>query len=484
MQLSNLIHLLKIPNVVPVQGTVPDITGISLDSRKVRPGNLFVALPSASGAVDGTYFIDQAIAKGAGAILGPLNGANKVLDKVCYLPSLDIQADLAKLLPVFYPKKPDVVVAVTGTNGKTSIVRFAQQLWAELGIKAASIGTLGVDAYPDLKTLTSPDPVTMHDLLQRLARDSFTHAALEASSHGLQQRRLAGINPKAAAFTNLSHDHLDYHKTLEAYFQAKQLLFSEVLKPDGVAVLNAQAPEFETLQAVCKTRGQEILTYGGEGADLAITQRQALPEGQQLNLNICGESYDILLPLMGEFQAMNALCALGLVIASGVEAHDAVGALEQLKPVVGRLEHVVTSSTGARVFVDYAHTPAALETVLRALRQHTSGKLIVVFGCGGERDQQKRPVMGKVASDYADRVFVTDDNPRSESPETIRREILKLCSGAIEIADRREAIHAAVESAGPDDIVLIAGKGHESLQLVGEQAAPFSDAEVVRKIVV
>ncbi len=460
-----------------------DVTGISIDSRKVLPGHLFVALPSASAGADGTQFIEQAIANGAVAVLWPEPSSNKWVGKTCYLSSADIYSSLAVLLPLFYPQKPEVTVAVTGTNGKTSVVRFAQQLWTALGIKAASIGTLGVDAYPDLKTLTSPDPVTLHDLLQQLAQDNFSHVALEASSHGLAQRRLAGVKLAAAAFTNLSHDHLDYHKTLEEYFKAKQLLFSEVLQPGAVAVLNAQTPEYATLQDLCRTRQQKILSYGGKGADLAVMQRQALPEGQQLNLNICGTSYEVLLPLMGEFQAMNVLCALGLVIASGAESKKAVDALSELKPVAGRLEHVVTSSTGVRVYVDYAHTPAALETVLRALRQHTSGKLVVIFGCGGERDQQKRPVMGNIAASFADQVLVTDDNPRGENPETIRREIMLACPDATEVGDRRQAIHSAIAGANQNDIILIAGKGHENVQIVGDHTLPFSDTEVVRNIV-
>ncbi|MEN8236466.1 MAG: UDP-N-acetylmuramoyl-L-alanyl-D-glutamate--2,6-diaminopimelate ligase [Pseudomonadota bacterium] len=480
MQLNQLTKHLRIIDQDLRQDPNLNITGISLDSRKVRPGDLFIAMPSTSDGPDGMHFVAQAIAQGAIAVLG---AASKCSKNICYLTSPDIQADLATLLPLFYSNKPESIVAVTGTNGKTSVVQFTKQMWAMLGIKAASIGTLGIDAYPDLKTLTSPDPITMHELLQHLAHDQVTHVALEASSHGLEQRRLAALPLKAAAFTNLSHDHLDYHETFADYFRAKQRLFSEVLQPNGIAVLNKDAPEFETLQALCQTRRQTVLSYGREGADLRIVQQQAFLEGQQLELNLCGERFDVLLPLVGDFQAVNALCALGLVISCEAGVKDAVATLSQLKPVVGRLQWVTTLPTGAQVFVDYAHTPVALEVALRALRQYTLGMLIVVFGCGGERDQQKRPIMGRVAAEFADQVFITDDNPRSESPEAIRAEIMQGCPEADEIDDRGLAITAALEVASPGDVVLVAGKGHESTQIIAGQSLPFNDAEVVRHFV-
>ncbi len=458
------------------------ITGISLDSRIVQPGDLFVALPSRSGASPGISYIDQAIQNGTVAVLGPIDVGNMV-DHLArpYIASSDVHGDLIRILREFYPQKPEVLVAITGTNGKTSVACFTQQLWSLLGLKSSTLGTLGVSAYPEIKTLTSPDPVTFHQLLGRLSEQHYNHVALEASSIGLEQGRLDGARFMAAGFTNFSHEHLDYHGTQENYFQAKTKLFQDLLPEGAVAVLNRDVPEFTRLFEICQNRKQQIISYGGQGADIALIDCQSLPSGQKMTIEFAGQSYTVLLPLIGRLQAINALCALGLVIGCGADINQAVQALSHLKSVPGRLELAAHLPNGARVYVDYAHSPHALESVLQALRPHCAGKLWLVFGCGGNRDAAKRPQMGQIAASLADGVFVTDDNPRHEPPHTIRQQILAACPEGIEIANRGQAISTALAKAGPGDVVLIAGKGHEREQIIGNDSFAFDDRAVVRK---
>ncbi|HYM01715.1 MAG TPA: UDP-N-acetylmuramoyl-L-alanyl-D-glutamate--2,6-diaminopimelate ligase [Stellaceae bacterium] len=466
----------------------PDIRGITSDSRNVRPGFLFAAL--AGSRADGGHFVDDAVARGAVAVLTDDPARFAALTQrtppVHILFDANPRRRLARMAARFYAPQPETLVAVTGTNGKTSVTAFTRQIWQRLGHRAASLGTIGIVGpnFEQPGALTTPDPVTLHRELSILARSNIDHVALEASSHGLDQFRLDGLELSAAAFTNLTRDHLDYHRDMEAYFTAKTRLFTELLPPDGTAVLNIDSPEGERLAALCRQRGQHILTFGAAAhADLRLVSARPLDAGQRLSLTVLGEARDIVLPLIGAFQASNALAALGLAIATGAPADRAVDALTLLTGAPGRLEHVATHSNGAPVIVDYAHTPDALETVLRALRAHCRGRLVTVFGCGGDRDAGKRPQMGAIADRLADVVIVTDDNPRSEDPALIRRAILAACPKAEEIADRRAAIERGVALLAPGDLLLIAGKGHERGQIVGAVTHPFDDAVVAREAV-
>jgi UDP-N-acetylmuramoyl-L-alanyl-D-glutamate--2,6-diaminopimelate ligase len=386
----------------------------------------------------------------------------------------------------FYAPQPRTVAAVTGTNGKTSVVTFVRQIWQRAGLRAASLGTLGI-VGPDGSepgSLTTPDPVTLHRELQKLARGGVDHVALEASSHGLDQFRLDGLEIAAAAFTNLTHEHLDYHRTMQAYLAAKARLFGQVMHPGGNAVLNADTPEFESLRQLCEKRSHSVYGYGANpAAELRLLAARPLGHGQELELIVLGRRSSLFLPLAGRFQAMNALAALGLAIATGVGPDEGTAALSQLTGAPGRMQHVAAHPNGAPILVDYAHKPDALETVLQALRPQCRGALVLVFGCGGERDTAKRPMMGAIGARLADRVIVTDDNPRGEDAGAIRRAILAAAPGAREIADRAEAIAEAIRGLGPADLLVIAGKGHERGQIVGSVVHPFDDAEVARRAV-
>lgn len=466
----------------------PEIRGITADSRAVMAGSLFAAMPGSR--FDGRDFIEDALAKGAVAILAPRGTAMPVGAETALIEADDPRRRLAELAAAFYGRQPDTVVAVTGTNGKTSVADFARQLWQADGSKAASLGTLGVvaagfDAGPGL---TTPDPVHLHALLSELAESGIDHAALEASSHGLDQRRLDGVRVAAAVFTNLSRDHLDYHGSFEAYRDAKLGLFERVMQADGTAVINMHDPVAPAMASAAKARGIRVWHYGSGGeADIRLAERVVSPEGQHLNVAFDGGTYEIDLPLVGAFQAMNALAAFGLVVATGLAAGRAATLMSGLRGVHGRMEWVAKHPSGAPVFVDYAHTPDALETVLAALRPHVDGQLVVVFGCGGDRDRGKRPEMGRVAAHGADVVIVTDDNPRSEDPAEIRREALAGCRGTQalvrEIGDRGAAIREAVRGLGARDALIIAGKGHETGQTVGGTVHPFDDSEVARAAV-
>jgi UDP-N-acetylmuramoyl-L-alanyl-D-glutamate--2,6-diaminopimelate ligase len=383
----------------------------------------------------------------------------------------------------FHGAQPAMLAAVTGTNGKTSTANFARQLWQALGHKAASLGTIGITApgFERPGSLTTPDPVTLHRDLAELVRAGIDHAALEASSHGLDQYRLDGLEVGVAAFTNLTHDHLDYHATMEAYFAAKARLFGAVMRPGGVAVLNADAAEYPLLVEICRRRGHRVVGYGmAAGADLRMVARTPRPEGQLIELEAFGARRRVTLPLVGAFQAMNVLAALGIVTASGDSTVAALDAMQHLAGVPGRMQHVGTTPSGAPVYVDYAHTPDALQNVLEALRPHTVNRLVVLFGCGGDRDAKKRPVMGGIATKLADMAIVTDDNPRSETPAAIRREILAAAPAAREIGDRAEAIHEAARALAAGDVLVVAGKGHERGQTIAGVTHPFDDAEVAR----
>jgi UDP-N-acetylmuramoyl-L-alanyl-D-glutamate--2,6-diaminopimelate ligase len=466
----------------------PDIRGLTADSRLVKPGFLFAALSGSR--VDGRGFVDDAVARGAVAVLTdePARFAGLPLrDPPVYIYfDANPRRRLARMAARFHAPQPETMVAVTGTNGKTSVSVFTRQIWKHLGLRAASLGTIGIvgPGFEQLGSLTTPDPVSLHRELNILARSGIDHLALEASSHGLDQFRLDGLELAAAAFTNLTRDHLDYHRDMETYFAAKARLFTELLPPDGTAVLNADSPAALRLAQLCRQRGQTVLTFGeGAGADLRLVAARPLDAGQELRLQVFGHSRDLVLPLIGAFQVSNVLAALGLAIATGAPVERALDALALLAGAPGRVQHVASHPSGAPVIVDYAHTPDALETVLAALRAHCRGRLVVVFGCGGDRDAGKRPQMGAIAQRLADLAIVTDDNPRSEDPAAIRRAILAQCPKAEEIGDRARAIGRGLSLLAAGDLLLIAGKGHERGQIVAGLTHSFDDAAVAREAV-
>lgn len=472
--------MMMLQDLIPELEENMEITGVCVDSRQVKPGYLFAALPGSN--VDGREFINQAIDAGAVAILLPkdtdidMDGVESTLfifDKNPRLRFADIAA-------TFYDTQPKMSAAITGTNGKSSCVTFIRELWAHLGHQAASIGTLGVSA-PGLELLgglTTPDAAGLHARLAELTGLGVTHLAMEASSHGLDQYRMDGVNIRIAAFTNLSRDHLDYHADMAEYLKAKKRLFAELLRPGGKAVLNADAPEFDELVEELDGYSQKVISYGKAGKDIRLIKAAPCSEGQEISLEVMGQTYDLTLPLAGYFQCENALCSLGVVLASGANAEDVVPLLEKLSGVPGRMEFIAKG-----VYVDYAHTPDALETVLKALRPHTVGKLHVIFGCGGDRDRGKRPEMGRVALENADHLIVTDDNPRSENAKSIRAEILAACPDAQEIGDRKEAIEKTIAAMSEGDVLLIAGKGHETDQTIGDQTFPFDDRKLARAVI-
>jgi UDP-N-acetylmuramoyl-L-alanyl-D-glutamate--2,6-diaminopimelate ligase len=464
------------------------ITGLTADSRTVQPGFLFAAFPPSSLAskTDGRDYVAEAIAKGATVLLLPTGTPNPALDGVTVIESDEPRRDFSRFAAAFYPQQPATMVAVTGTSGKTSVADFTRQIWAYMGYKAASLGTLGIVAGDLTRygSLTTPDAASLHADLASLAQHGITHAVIEASSHGLDQFRLDGVRLTAAAFTNLSRDHLDYHPDMHSYLAAKLRLFTDVLPMGGTAVLNEDVPEYTALAVACAEHELKTIRYGSTTeAELRLLDRTPLPQGQILELAVNGQRYHAEIGLIGSFQAMNVLAALGLVIGSGGRVGEAIAALQHLQGVPGRLENVATTANGATVFVDYAHKPGALETVLTAIRPHVKGELVLVFGCGGDRDQGKRPLMGKIAARLADRVYVTDDNPRREEPAKVRAAIMAACPGATEVGDRAAAIAIAIASLQPGDVLVIAGKGHEPGQIVGDKVLPFNDAEVARSLI-
>jgi UDP-N-acetylmuramoyl-L-alanyl-D-glutamate--2,6-diaminopimelate ligase len=452
------------------------ITGVSADSRAVKPGFLFAAVPGTK--ADGAAFIPQALAAGAVAVMA--ERAMALPDGVAFLEVANVRRALALAAATFYPRQPATIAAVTGTSGKTSVAAFTRQIWTKLGRAAASMGTIGI-VTPDREvygSLTTPDPVELHRTLDGLAGAGITHLALEASSHGLDQHRLDGVRVAIASFTNLTRDHLDYHATTEDYFAAKLVLFERIVRTDGVAVVVAGSAEAGTVVATARRRGLKVMTVGRDGDGIRLIDATIEGFAQTLRLAHAGKSWTVRLPLVGGFQVENALVAAGQAIASGEDAPAVFAALEHLQGAKGRLE-LVGRCRGAPIFVDYAHKPDALAKAIEALRPYARGRLVVVFGAGGDRDHGKRPLMGAIAADKADRVIVTDDNPRSEEPARIRAAILAAAPGAIEIGDRREAIRRAISELAAGDVLLIAGKGHETGQIVGKQTLPFSDHEAV-----
>lgn len=474
---------MKISELAPncaVSGDDSDITGISQNSKTVSSGFLFAALKGEK--VDGRDFIDAAIAAGAKAVLAQTG--TPIPNSVTAITHDEPRLALAKIAAKFYRVQPKTIAAVTGTSGKTSTVQFVRQLWQMLGHKSASVGTLGIigDGIERYGSLTTPDSITLHQDLAMLALDKrITHLAMEASSHGLDQYRLDGVNVGLAAFTNLSRDHLDYHKTMEAYLKAKLRLFTELLPANGTAVVNADMAEFSEISAAVRARNIKLLSYGLLGNEVRLEKRTFNAHGQDLELKVLGKKYKTHVNLVGAFQAANVLCALSLVIASGADAKKVIECLPKLQPVRGRMEWVGEYKGGA-VYVDYAHKPDALEQVLQALRPHTQNRLICVFGCGGNRDAGKRPIMGAIAKKFADVVIVTDDNPRNEDAASIRKAVMEGAEGATEIGNRSDAIAAALNMMNAGDVVVIAGKGHEQGQIIGTQTLPFDDVAVAKNV--
>ncbi len=465
-----------------LEGPEVVLSGLAVDSRAVRPGSLFAALPGVRH--HGARFVAEALAAGAAAILTDAEGAEiaraalQGSDAALFVTD-NPRAALARAAARWFAAQPGTMAAVTGTNGKTSVASFTRQIWEALGHRAVNFGTTGVEgAVAAPLSHTTPEPITLHRLLADLAARGVSHAAMEASSHGLDQHRLDGVRLKAAAFTNFTQDHLDYHADFDAYFAAKAGLFSRVLPAEGTAVVNLDDPRGAEIVEIARRRGQRVITVGrAPGADIALTAQRLDATGQEVRVVHGARAHLVRLELIGAFQAENALLAAGLAIGCGDDPARVLAALAELRTVRGRMQLAARRDNGAAVFVDYAHTPDALETALAALRPHFMGRIVVVFGAGGDRDRSKRAPMGRAAAAHADRVIVTDDNPRSEDPAAIRRQILAACPGADEIGDRAEAILAGVAALGPGDALLIAGKGHETGQIVGDDVLAFDDAE-------
>lgn len=476
MRLAELVS----PAIVPPGHDGIVITGLTLDSRAVQPGFLFAALKGLT--VDGRDYIPQAVAKGAAAVLTgePVDGLD-----IPVLVHEDPAGELSRLAARFHPRQPEFIAAVTGTNGKSSTVDFLRQIWRAGGIEAASLGTLGVARGSSLVETgyTTPDAVALHQALDALAADGVTHLAMEASSHGLKQKRMDGARISLAAFTNLTQDHLDYHPDFDDYFVSKLKLFRELTPRGSPAIINIDSDWGAKVAAIAAECELDVVSVGWAGADWRILEITPRAASQSVRLQVEGVRHDVTLPLVGEFQIANAVGAAAMASRSGVPVQLAIDALSNLAGVPGRLELAVRTQDGCPVLVDYAHTPDGLDKLLRAARPHTRGRVVLVFGCGGDRDPTKRGPMGRIAAQLADRVYVTDDNPRSEVPEAIRAAIMAACPGATEIGDRMEAIRAAVADLKPGDTLLLAGKGHETGQKIGTRVLPFDDREAARAAV-
>ena len=455
-----------------------EVTGFALDHRKVTRGSVFGAFRGA--VFNGEDFIDEAVDRGAVAVVARPEAP---APKVPLLGDPEPRKLFAALAAKFYAPFPETVVAVTGTNGKTSTVEMTRQMWRMSGHRSASIGTLGVTTSDDQVStgLTTPDIVTFLNNMAGLKKMGISHVAYEASSHGLDQHRCEGVPLAAAAFTNFSRDHLDYHETMDAYFEAKMRLFEELLPSGKPAVIWTDDPKSDQVVGIAQRRGHEVMTVGRKGETLRLVEQKPTALGQKLLLEHGGRQHRLALPLIGAYQAANVLTVAGLVLATGGKWDDTFAAMQRVAPVRGRLERAVISRGGVPVYIDYAHTPDALEAAIAALRPHVEGRLITVFGAGGDRDQGKRPEMGRVATELSDIVIVTDDNPRSEDPARIRADVMAGASGATEVGGRREAIAEAIRIAREGDIVLVAGKGHETGQIIGDKVLPFDDALVARE---
>ena len=472
---------LKSLGLMAVGGQNPVLRDLQVDSRKVGEGTLFAAMPGS--VVHGAAFVATALERGAVAVLTDSKGAQIAGEAIEAAGAALIITDaprevLARTAALWFGGQPMTMIAVTGTNGKTSVSTFVRQIWIEMGLPAINLGTTGVEgAWSAPLAHTTPEPITLHRTLAQALQNGITHAAMEASSHGLDQRRLDGVHLTAAGFTNFTQDHLDYHETFEAYFDAKMGLFARVLPEDGTAVVNIDDPKGIEVVAIARARGCDVITVGRDGGDLHLTAQRFDATGQDLRFVWRGKTYQKRLNLIGGFQADNVLLAAGLVIACGAEASDVFDTIPHLTTVRGRMQLAATRDNGAAVFVDYAHTPDAVETALAAMRPHVMGRLVAIVGAGGDRDRAKRPLMGAAAAANADVVFVTDDNPRSEDPASIRAAVMGGCPDATEVGDRAEAILRGIDVLEPGDALLIAGKGHETGQTIGDDVLPFDDVE-------
>ena len=475
---------MKLREILPADAVIEagyadlEVGGVTADSRTVKRGDVFVAI--AGGKTDGLRFVKGALAAGAVAILAERPPDASLPKGIASVRVGNARRALALMAGKLYPRQPQTIAAVTGTSGKTSVAAFTRQIWTALGHRAASIGTIGI-VSPRGETqgsLTTPDPVALRRSLDALAGEGVTHLAIEASSHGLDQYRLDGLRIAAGAFTNITRDHLDYHPSFAAYFAAKLRLFEALLEPGAAAVVDVDHEHADRVVAAAEMRGLSIISVGRRGSGIRLAESVIEGFSQTLHLEHRGKNFQVRLPLVGEFQVENALVAAGLAIATGGDPASVFSALEHLTGAKGRLE-LVGTSRNAPIFVDYAHKPDALAKALDALRPYAAGRLVVVFGAGGDRDRGKRPLMGAVAAAKAERVIVTDDNPRSEDAATIRAAILAQAPGAVEIGDRREAIRSAIAALRAGDVLLIAGKGHETGQIFGDRVVPFSDHEAV-----
>ncbi|MBX7146565.1 MAG: UDP-N-acetylmuramoyl-L-alanyl-D-glutamate--2,6-diaminopimelate ligase [Alphaproteobacteria bacterium] len=460
-----------------------NIKGVTTDSRKVKKDFLFAALSGSK--TDGNLYIHDALNRGASAIITRPQSDIEIPPHIEKIEDPNPHKLFSQIAAYFYNERPEFIVGITGTNGKTSTADFIRQLWAHKHIESGSVGTLGVitNHHYEYGSLTTPSPEDLYKILQDLKLQNITHVALEASSHGLHQYRLDGLLFKAAGFTNLTRDHLDYHKDMASYQEAKARLFKDLLEENAPAVLNIDDPAFDYFKNICQKNKRTVITYGKHATDIQLIDQKLTAQGQQLSLKIFDQKIDTFFPVAGNFQIYNLLCALGLVIGTGTKVADALSAIPTLKSVPGRIELVGQLNNQASIYIDYAHTPDALETILKALRPHTDKQLIVVFGCGGNRDRGKRPQMGSIADRLADKVIVTDDNPRHENPNHIRKEILAACKKGIEIANREQAIYKAINMLHSQDILVIAGKGHETGQIVGNTVHPFDDKVIANQAI-
>ena len=472
---------LKSLGLMAVGAQNPTLADLQVDSRKVTPGTLFAALPGS--VVHGAAFVAAALERGAVAVLTDIKGAQIAGDAIAAAGAALIITDaprevLARTAALWFGAQPKTMIAVTGTNGKTSVSTFVRQIWIEMGLAAINLGTTGVEgAWSAPLAHTTPEPITLHRCLSQATQNGITHAAMEASSHGLDQRRLDGVHLSAAGFTNFTQDHLDYHETFQAYFDAKAGLFARILPEDGTAVVNIDDPKGVDVVAIARTRGCNVITVGRDRGDLHLTAQRFDATGQDLRFVWRGKTYQKRLNLIGGFQADNVLLAAGLVIACGGDPAEVFDTIPHLTTVRGRMQLAATRDNGAAVFVDYAHTPDAVATALAAMRPHVMGRLVAIVGAGGDRDRAKRPLMGAAAAANADVVFVTDDNPRSEEPASIRAAVMGGCPDATEVGDRAEAIVRGIDVLEPGDALLIAGKGHETGQTIGDDVLPFDDVE-------
>ena len=490
MQLIEVLNGTDIDMIDQSDFGITEISGLTCDSRMVKPGFIFAALPGSQ--LDGRDYIPNALKQGASCVLAPLKSRlpKHAIDvqtgrPVLLLKHSNPRRQYALMASRFYGAQPDLICAVTGTNGKTSVVTLLRQIWESLGYKAASLGTLGVVAggFESGGKMTTPDSVDLHRDLRDLSYSGIDHLAIEASSHGLHQHRLDGVRVKVAAFTNLTQDHLDYHGSVDEYLAAKLRLFSEVIVPGGIAVINKDSEYAGAVEAVCRKKELQIISYGKRGDDVRLKASEIIPEGYILDISVAESHFKVKLPLIGKFQISNALAAAAVAIACGECPEQVIPKFEELKAVPGRMELAGQVAKGAKIFIDYAHTPDALLNVLQGLRPHTLKRLHLVFGCGGMRDSSKRAKMGTLANKLADVVIVTDDNPRTEDPVKIRSQILSQVPSAIEVPNREEAIHRAAQGLDKGDILIIAGKGHEKDQIIGTVARPFSDIMVARDII-